>query len=69
MHPCFSDQLLALNAAIEAARAGEQGKLILEIQREITQAVHLMNKGTKEVEQGMLMAEETGDKFQSIFPL
>lgn len=47
--------------------ASQIGVLILEIQREITQAVQSMDEGTKEVEQGMLVAEETGVKFQSIY--
>lgn len=47
--------------------ATQIGVLILEIQREITQAVHAMDEGTKEVTQGMLIAEETGDKFQTIY--
>ncbi|WP_459953856.1 methyl-accepting chemotaxis protein [Paenibacillus pini] len=47
--------------------AGKIGALIEEIQQGITHAVEKMNNGTQDVKQGMHIAEETGNKFQSIF--
>lgn len=53
------------NQSLESAN--QIGGLIHLIDQEIKQTAQFMNEGTKEVEKGMVITVETGEKFQSIY--
>ncbi|MBH5318342.1 HAMP domain-containing protein [Paenibacillus sp. GSMTC-2017] len=47
--------------------ASQIGNVIQEIQKEVTLAVKSMDDGSIEVERGVILVEETGEKFQGIY--
>jgi methyl-accepting chemotaxis protein len=55
------------NLAEDSREAAERiAKMIKEVQRETSRAVEAMNRGTKEVDDGMIIVDETGKAFQEI---